>query len=286
MSTKANALMFWGRLGEAHQTVTAGIELSNRNENAPWLGILLATRAWLHWEAHDFDGLEALATELEQSATTATGSPNWLRATANVAGMTVRVLQGFADLERGRHDQALGRFIEIHKQQARPKFGLSWHRRLFTQLGLAETWLVLKDWPRASVEADSLVENASKYGDAYLKARALELRARLAICSGKPETAERYLRLALETIARFDVPLVAWRIHATAWDVFLEINDSRAATHRSHAEAGVLDLARSLHGVESLQRSFLLARNVNRLLDHSAQRTTSGGLLSPLVQQS
>lgn len=287
LSTKANALLFSGQLGEAHRTVAAGIELSNRNENAPWLGILLATLAWLRWEACDFDGVDSLAGEVEQSATDPTGSPNWLRATANVAGMTIRILQGYADLERGRHDRALQRFIEIHKQQqGRPKFGLSWQRRLFTQLGLTETWLALKDWTRALVEADSLIDNASRYGDAYLKVRALELRARLAISSGKPETAERYLRHALDAIARFDVPLVAWRVHATAWDVFREINDSRSEGHRARAEAGVLKLARSLEGVESLQRSFLLARPVSRLLNPTAPQAPTGGVPAPLVQPS
>jgi hypothetical protein len=108
----------------------------------------------------------------------------------------------------------------------------------------------------------------------------------LAISSGKPETAERYLQHALDAIARFDVPLVAWRVHATAWDVFRETNDSRSEGHRARAEAGVLKLARSLESVESLQRSFLLARPVNRLLNPNAPQAPTSGVPTPLVQPS
>ncbi len=213
MSTKANALLFWGRLGDAHRTVMAGIDLANKNENAPWLGILLSTLAWLRWEAFDVAGLKTVSHDVEQASMSTSGRHQWLRATANVAGATLQILQSFAELSAGRHEQSLQRFIEIRDQAAGSKFGLSWHRRLFAQLGLSEALLALGDIARASREADTLVSDVSKCGDSYLRARAWEMRARLSLASGKPELAERHLRWALDAVTTFDVPLAAWRVH-------------------------------------------------------------------------
>jgi tetratricopeptide (TPR) repeat protein len=286
LSTKANALLFWGRLGDAHRTVTTGIELANKNENAPWLGILLSTLAWLRWETFDFDGLEALANDVEQSAKSTVGLQKWLRATANVAGATIRILQAFADLAAERHDRASQRFAEIYSQNAHPKFGLSWHRRMLAQLGLSETWLALGEWARATAEADALVKDASECGDSYLKARALEMRARLALASGKPEAAERYVQQALDAVTIFNVPLAAWRVHRTAGDVFGLTNSARAAKHRAHAERVVLELAASLADVESLRQTFLSAQPVRDVLDGKLNGNLDATLAPPLVQQS
>jgi DNA-binding winged helix-turn-helix (wHTH) protein/tetratricopeptide (TPR) repeat protein len=266
LSTKANALLFGGRLGEAHTTVAAGIHLAKKNENAPWLGILLATLAWLHWEAFDFAGLEALRARIEQSGAAQSGPQLWRRATANVAGATMRILQGFVDLEAGDHDQAVQRFTEIRDQNARSRFGLAWQRRLLAQLGLSEAWLGRGNWTQAAAEADVLVHDAMECGDCYLRARALEMRARLALASGHVNEAERDVKRALDVVTAFDVPLVAWRAHATAWDVYRQIDANAAEQHRRRAEATARQLGDSLTGAESLRRSFFSAEPVRRLL--------------------
>ena len=284
LSTKANALLFSGRLGDAHRTVAAGIALSNKNENAPWLGILLCTLAWLRWEAFDFAGLQVLANEVERSANATAGSAKWLRATANVAGMSIRILQGFADLAGGDHHRALQRFVDLQQQQAaRPKFGLSWHRRMLTQLGLTETWLAQREWTKAATEADVLVTDAATFGDSYLKARVLELKARLDLASGDPQSAERYLQHALDVITLFQVPLAAWRVHATAAEIFRQTDEKRSETHRAHAERIVLELADSLATVPELRASFLSAQPIRGLLDPGVSR--AGEIFpQPLVQ--
>jgi hypothetical protein len=201
--------------------------------------------------------------------------------------MSIRILQGFADLAGGYHDGALRRFVELQQQQAaRPKFGLSWHRRMLTQLGLSETWLALRDWTRATAEADALVSDAAANGDAYLKARTLELRARLALATGNPEMAERYLQHALDMIRLFHVPLVAWRVHATAREIFQHTDDKRAEKHRALAEQIVLELANSLAAVADLRESFLSARPIKALHECGAIPILSQSFRSPLVQPS
>jgi tetratricopeptide (TPR) repeat protein len=286
LSTKANALLFAGQLGDAHRTVAAGIELANKNENAPWLGILLSTLAWLHWETFDFPGLEALWNEVEQSAAASSGPRLWQRATANVAGGTMRILQGFADAQAGHHDRALRQFAEIRDRKPHPKFGLAWQRRMLAQLGLGEVWLARAEWTRATTEADALVSDATECGDGYLKARAWDLRARLALASAGPDAAQPYVQRALEIVTTFDLPLAAWRVHATAFEVYQHTNRAKADVHRSNAESIVLGLASSLAEVAPLRQSLLSAEPVRRLLEAKPNGNLHETFTSPLVQQS
>jgi tetratricopeptide (TPR) repeat protein len=278
LSTKANALLFWGRLGAAYQTVTAGIELAKKNENAPWLGILLSTLAWLQWETFDLRGLQALANKVEEFARSVSGPPLWLRATANVAGGTMQNLQGFADLAAGRYEQALQRFRATRAHQPAARFGLSWQRRMFAAMGHSETLLALGDLTRAAQEADILVKDVLDHGDVYLKARILEMRARMALAGGNHDASQRYLQDALAAVTMCDVPLAAWRVHATGWDIYRQINSAQAEMHRSKAVRIVLELAASLTQIESLRDSFLTAQPVRRLLDDRWHEGVDNGL--------
>jgi DNA-binding winged helix-turn-helix (wHTH) protein/tetratricopeptide (TPR) repeat protein len=267
LSTKANALLFAGQLGEAHRTVMAGIALAKKNENAPWLGILLSTLAWLKWEAFDFAGLDTLSVKVDEFTKTATGPQLWLRATANVAGATMRNLLAFGDLNARRYERALRQFREILDQQTQSKFGLSWQRRMLARLGLTETLLAMGELARAAAEAEQLIADVTEFGDCYLRARAFELHARLAAVSGRAIQAEQRVRAALEAVTRLDVPLVAWRVHGTAWDILRGTNTAEAERQRAAAEGAIYRLANSLAEVEPLRQSFLTAPLVRRVLD-------------------
>jgi hypothetical protein len=286
ISIKATALLFGGKLGEAHRTVTTGIELAKRNEAAPWLGILLSTLALLKWEAHDFRGLEEVTRKVEEFAATAHGPKLWLRATSNVAGATMTLLQGFADLAAGRHDLALQRFAALTDPRPGPTFGQWWYRRMFAQLGAGETWLALGELTKSAAEADGFVDAALEHGDGYLKARALELRARVAFASEQTDIAERYVQRALETIALYDVPLVVWRVQSTAWMVLQETQPSSAETHRLAAERAIHQLAGTLNTVQPLRQSFLGAGLVRRVLDANVNENFNGAFTSPVVHPS
>jgi hypothetical protein len=286
ISTKANALLFWGKLGDAHRTVTTGIELAKRNEVAPWLGILLSTLAWLKWETHDYQGLEALTRRIDELAATAHGPKMWLRATAKVAGATMTLLQGFADLAAGRHEQALQRFAAMTDPRPGPRFGLSWYRRMFAQLGASETWLALGKVTKATADADDLVEAALEHGDAYLRARALELRTRIALVSGEIETAERYAQRAVEAVTVYDVPLAVWRVQSTAWAVLQHRHPSIAEGHRLAAERAIHALADTLIDVQPLRQSFLGAAAVRRVLDADLNGNLNETFTPPVVQPS
>jgi hypothetical protein len=80
--------------------------------------------------------------------------------------------------------------------------------------------------------------------------------------------AEKFIALALATLKGFDVPLAAWRVHATA-SRLCELTGNRlsAMAHRSQSRTTILRLADSLPEEEGLLRAtFLSAPPIARIL--------------------
>lgn len=264
LSSKAVALTYMGRLGEAHHTLTTGMklmakndgELAKKSENASWLGILTGTLIWLHWQAFDFAGIRELSTQ-EMASCDCNISPK--------AKMRTAILQGFTDLTMGEYDRAAQCFQEVRDQFSH-RTVLHWYWGMLARLGLSETWLASGDLPRAKVEADALEPDVSRCGDSYLKALAWETRGRLALAEGNQQKAEQYIRKGLDTINSVEVPLAAWRVHAAAWEVYREIDSARADAHRASAQDIIAQIADSLEQVEALRESFLSAQEVRNIL--------------------
>ena len=72
---------------------------------------------------------------------------------------------------------------------------------------------------------------------------------------------------ALETVKMAVIPVVAWRVHATAWDVYSSLDIAKAETERQEAESLIFQIAESLEGLGPLRESFLSANPVRRILD-------------------
>lgn len=274
LSAKAVALTYMGRLGEAHNTLTAGMKLMEKNdselvkkdENASWLGILRGTLVWLHWQAYDFAGIRELSKQ-QAECSACNISPK--------ARLRTAILQGFTDLTIGEYDRAAQCFQEVLDHFTR-RTVLHWYWGTLARLGLSETWLASGNLAKANIEADALEQAVSVCGDSYIKALAWETRARLALAEGKQEKAEQYILKGLETIASVDVPLAAWRVHAAAWEVYRETDRARSNTHRASAQDIIAQIADSLDEVESLRESFLSAQDVRHILsDEPTQRKTA-----------
>ena len=74
-------------------------------------------------------------------------------------------------------------------------------------------------------------------------------------------------RRSLGVLADVQIPVVAWRAEATAWDLCSHLKDDDAAeTHRACAEAHILGMAHSFAPNEPLRQSFLDAPPVRRIL--------------------
>jgi hypothetical protein len=73
---------------------------------------------------------------------------------------------------------------------------------------------------------------------------------------------------AFAIVDRFEVPLAAWRVHATAWDFYKHVRETdKAEQHRSRAESLIFAMAKSLDCDESLKDGFLKTSPIRRILD-------------------
>jgi tetratricopeptide (TPR) repeat protein len=75
LTAKAVGLLHLGRFGEAHGTLTTGLELARKNGNAIWDGIVSSVLASLHVQAFDFEGVRTLSKSLLEAGPSPTLLP-------------------------------------------------------------------------------------------------------------------------------------------------------------------------------------------------------------------
>jgi len=134
------------------------------------------------------------------------------------------------------------------------------------------------DLSGARREADRFLHFALSTADPNLQALAWEMKTRVAMAEKKWNESEECLQEALAILAKFGVPLSAWRVHETGWTLYGQKQDSETAeAHRAQAEAGVLAIAASFSSHEPLRAIFLNAAPVHRIFSgtHVGVRATS-----------
>jgi tetratricopeptide (TPR) repeat protein len=267
LTGKAVALLYLGQFGDVLRVVREGRETAEKNGNDPWL--FNFREAWLRTLAFDFDGARRVCESITRSgAEYPTGQPETI---ARIAG-------AYAELERGNYDHAIEYFRQVIDPQITPKFFLHWFWRLNARLGLSRVWLEAGDIAKAGAEADVFLESARSTPNPFLQTLAWEMKSRIAIADEDWTRARDHVDQAFAVLEKFDVPVAAWRVHATAWDLLLHAKDSNAAeTHRARAEAYVLAIANSFAPDEPLRKTFLEAAPVRRILK-PRQGTMRSGL--------
>ena len=253
---KTAALLHLGQFGQALRIVRAAEEMAEKNGNDPWL--FRFREAWLRTLAFDFEGARQLCDFIVRpKAEYQTGQPEAI----------ARIAAGYAELDRGNYDQAIKNFRQVGDDQITPKFFQHWFWRLTARLGLSHAWLESGDLANARSEAAVCLESALSTANPYLRALAWEMRSRVAIAERDWNGARDYVGQALAILEEFEVPVAAWRVQATAWDLCLHADDDKAAeTHRARAEANILNIANSFASDEPLRQSFLAAAPIRRIL--------------------
>jgi DNA-binding winged helix-turn-helix (wHTH) protein len=249
LSGKTLALLHSGRFGELMQVLQAGRQMAAKNGNDPWL--FTFREAWLRTLVLDFDGARRLC---EGVTAAATGYPTGQLETIS------RLAAGYGALERGRHDEAVRSFREILDPDTTPKFFLHWYWRMNARLGLTNVWLASGRRRDARTEAGGFLDAALSTDDPNVQALAWEVQARVAMAEEDGKGAEESVQKALDVLARFEIPTVAWRVHATCWDLYQRAQDGEAArAHRAQAEALLRRLADSFAADQPLRGSLLAA---------------------------
>jgi len=124
---------------------------------------------------------------------------------------------------------------------------------------------------RAREEGKLLVTNACATEERTWQALAWDLNARIGLAGDDPQEARDLVERGLATLDGVEAPVAAWRVHATAADVFQALGQTgRAQSHRKSSRDIVLALAASLDTYEASRQTFLTSPAVARVLDCSA----------------
>jgi tetratricopeptide (TPR) repeat protein len=245
LAVKMFTLVFLGRLGEAHETITTALALATKNHNTTWLAIFRSYLAWIHLLSCDFEGVRDLSTtQLMANPTTQ-------------AQVQMTVFEGFAALRTSRVDAAQECFDRAGRQLTSSKAVLSWYWSAFVELGKSELALSRGDVVGASRQASDLIGAVSHWEESFVKVLAWELGARTALVSANHQLAKERIERALLTVTQCGLQSIAWRVHATAWRLYAKHDAQHASKHQTAAQAAIRQVGQSLDCVESLQRTFL-----------------------------
>ena len=256
LSARILALLQLGRFGEALQLIRSSQQQAERNGSDPWL--FSYREAWLRTLALDFRGAQRVCNELTRSTVYPSGQANTIR----------RLAAGFEALDHGHWDEARSQFEDVRDPRHTPKFFIHWYWRVHAQVGLVRAWLHSAQIANARVEADRLRKTALEIADPNLQALAWEASAHVAMAESDWTTASQCIDRAIGALARFDVPISAWRVHASASELCRKLGQSEeSALHRERARTHIAALAESFDPDEPLRSVMLGAPSVRRVYE-------------------
>jgi DNA-binding winged helix-turn-helix (wHTH) protein/tetratricopeptide (TPR) repeat protein len=259
-------LLTCGRFGELLRMVRTGRELEEKNGEDPWVSIL--GESWLRTFCFDFEGVRRLSkivmrSDAEQHAA-------WVRTVS-------RISSGYAELYRGNLVEALHCFSQVRDPRITPNFILHWRWRLHAQLGMTEARLQAGDIAGAHHEADDVLASALSTADPNMRALAWEIKSRVARAEKDFDGARACIHSALAILDKFDIPVAAWQVHRTAWDLCADEGDRvQAEEHRQRAQELVMRIADSFEHDEPLRKSLLTAPPVRRVLVEGSEGLAHG----------
>jgi DNA-binding winged helix-turn-helix (wHTH) protein len=256
-------LVFLGEWGTALEEFTAAMAEARKNVNANNILWLQVHQAWLHLHALDFTGVLAICRSalalLQDPALRAAPPPPQLR--------RALICSGSASAAVGDYARALEDFSAAASDMDRQTVFLDWYWRMPLAAGLTELWLAKGDRVRARLEAERFLEMSLATEERTWQGLAWEINARVALANRDEARARDCIARGISTMQGFEVPLAAWKIHATAAHIEEESGHLESARlHRDVSRATIMQLANSLPEQEPLRKIFLSATAVARVL--------------------
>jgi hypothetical protein len=174
------------------------------------------------------------------------------------------ILRGSAKLGAGEIDGALADLSIVRDGMDRQRVLLDWYWRMPLHSALTDIWLAKGDIEKARREAQEFLKASLKTRERTHQALAWEANARIVMISGDHDAVADCIGKALSIVERWEIPIAAWRVHATA---------AEAATHpevarvqwRLSAET-ITRLADSLSRTEPPRETFLSAPPIRNIL--------------------
>ena len=264
----SSSLLFLGEWGEALREYRSGIAMLDKNGQQYRANALRLYLAWAHLHAMDFEGAlkicESSFSHPENSVLSAeSGSSSPLPEDARIS----LIVQGSAELGLGNYDLALEHLSTARNAMNQQMVIVDWYWRMQLQSSLTELWLAKGDLKQARTEAERFLEVTLVTAERTWQALAWEANARVAMAQRDLERAHECITNALSTMEGFEVPLAAWRVHATAAELCRGSEKSKEAEHhRELSRATILKLADSMPADEPLRKIFLSAPSVRKVL--------------------
>lgn len=172
------------------------------------------------------------------------------------------------DLER-----AMERFASVRTEMNRQTVIHDWHFRMLLESGLTDLWIAKGDLAKARTQGERFLDVTLATAERTWQARAWEINARIAMAERDLTRAESCISNGLSVTEGFEVPLGAWRVHATAADINECLaNKEHALYHGEMSRSILVRLANSLGAEERLKQTFLSAPVIRRILERQMQR--------------
>jgi hypothetical protein len=258
------SLVFLGEWGAALREFAAAMAEARKNVSENHILWLQIHQAWLHLHALDFMGVLAICRSalalLRDPALRAAPPPQLRRAL---------ICSGAASAAVGDYARALEDLSAARSEMDRQTVFFDWYWRMPIAAGLSEVWLAKGDLVRARLEAEQLLDLALATDERTWQGLAWEINARVALANRDESRARDCIARGLSTVQGFEVPLAAWKVHATAAHIEEESGNLESArSHLDLSRATIMRLANSMEQQEPLREIFLTAPAVVRVLRH------------------
>jgi len=262
------SLLFMGEWGEALREIRNAIGILDKNGDYNWGQGVRPHLAWVHLQAMDFAGVLALCNSALPSAGDAGSVPAPDYTAPYRFGLWKRLfLMGSAETALGDYESALEHLLAARADMERPGPTCTWYWRMPIENALTELWLAKGDLAQARPQAERSLAIALASAEHMWQALAWELNVRVAMAGLDVPRARDCIAKALSAMEGFEVPLAAWRVHATASDLYRNAGDrDLAERHLALSRETIMKLANSLPAEEPLRQTFLSSPMVRSVL--------------------
>jgi hypothetical protein len=223
-----------------------------------------STHAWLRLHACDFTG----ALTISDSAFPVVRDPALLPAPDAPALYSLPyrlslVLRGSAEAALGNCERAREYLFAARDDMDRRRTLHDWYWRMFLESGLTELWLA----ERSPTQAQRFLDVTLTTAERTWQALAWDANARVALAELDVPRAQHCIAQALSTMEGYELPLAAWRVHATAFELHQNSGHrDLAERHRALSRETIMKLANSLPAEEPLREIFLSSPITRKIL--------------------
>jgi DNA-binding winged helix-turn-helix (wHTH) protein/tetratricopeptide (TPR) repeat protein len=251
--------LFLGEWGDALRKIDRYIEDVEKNGDRYRAIFARIERVELQIHALDFAGAQQfLESAYPMVANISSIRRQWL------------IWAGSAEAGLGNHERALEYLRKCREEMDQQPLITDSYNRILLQWALTTAWLSKGELAPARIEAEQFLNVALAIQERTFRALAFEANARVALAQGELPRAEDCIARGMKEMEGFETPLSAWRVHATASELYQRMGQPDAAQrHGEVSRATIMELANSLPAEEPLRRIFLSAPMVREILRNS-----------------